>query len=66
VSYSWPYRHERWEEEAFIENAQIWDESLERRSNPHTTIFKTLSLYEQMLQINHGIASNKAVEEERR
>jgi hypothetical protein len=64
-SYSWPYNHERWEEEAFTKNAQSWDEVLERRSNPHITIFKTMSLDEQMLEINHGVATNKVVDKQR-
>jgi hypothetical protein len=52
VSTAWPYSHEKWEDKLFFQDACDWDEVLERKKNPHMTIFKTtLSIDEQMLEI---------------
>jgi hypothetical protein len=48
VSYNWPYSHEKWQEEEFTEDAQNWAQVLERKATPGLTIFKTLSLDQQM------------------
>jgi hypothetical protein len=42
--YHWPYAHEKWEEEAFMEDAQNWAQFLERKSTPSLTIFKATYL----------------------
>jgi len=66
VAYNWPYGHVRWEEEVFIEDAQNWDEVLERRRNPHIIVFKYLSIDKQMLEIICGLATEREIEEVKR
>jgi hypothetical protein len=46
VSSSWPYTHDRFEDEIFTENAQNWDEVMERMDEPKVTRFKAMSLDE--------------------
>lgn len=50
-----PYNHECWEDDLFLENARDWDEVMVRWKNTHLTIFKTLSLDEQMEEITRGV-----------
>jgi hypothetical protein len=47
VSY-WPYAHDKFEDEAFTENAQNWDEVLQRKSNLNLTLFKAMSMDEHV------------------
>jgi hypothetical protein len=47
VSSCWPYAHDRFEDEIFTENAQDWDEVVERMANPKETKFKAMSLDEK-------------------
>jgi hypothetical protein len=47
VSSCWPYAHEKFEDEVFIENAQDWDEVVERMVDSKMTRFKSMSLGEQ-------------------
>jgi hypothetical protein len=43
----WPYAHDKFEYEVFIENTQDWDEVLARMVDPNMTRFKSMSLDEQ-------------------
>jgi hypothetical protein len=47
VSSCWPYAHEKFEDEVFTENAQDWEEVVERTVDPRMTKFKSMSLDEQ-------------------
>jgi hypothetical protein len=49
VSSCWPYTHDRFEDEVFIENAQDWDEFVARMVDPKMTRFKAMSLDEQTM-----------------
>jgi hypothetical protein len=44
---SWPYAHEKFEDEVFTENDQDWDEVVARMVDPKMTRFKAISLDEQ-------------------
>jgi len=66
VSYNWPYGHQIWEEETLIEYSHNWDEIFERRRNPRIIVFRSLFIDEQILEINHGLAAKREVEEARR
>jgi hypothetical protein len=46
VSSSWPYAHDKFEDEVFTENAQDWDEVIARIVDPRMTRFKSMSLDE--------------------
>jgi len=46
VSASWPHSHETWEDILFLQDANDWEEVLDRRRNLQLTIFKTLSFDE--------------------
>jgi hypothetical protein len=39
VVLTWPYTHEKWEEELFTKNSQYWKEVEKRRANPNVTYF---------------------------
>jgi len=51
VSY-WPYACDNFEDEVYIENAQDWDEVLQRRANLDLTQFRSMSMDEHFEFIN--------------
>jgi hypothetical protein len=51
VSSYWPYAHDKFEDEIFIENAQDWDEVVARMNDPKMTKFISMSLDEQTTTI---------------
>jgi hypothetical protein len=51
VSSCWPYTHDKFEDEIFMENAQDWDEVVERMVDPKMTKFRAMSLDEQTTTI---------------
>jgi hypothetical protein len=62
VVLTWPYTHEKWEDELFIENAQDWKEVEKRRANPNITIFSSLPIEEKIKMVNLGVSSNKGTD----
>jgi hypothetical protein len=44
VSSCWPYAHDRFEDEIFIENVQNWDKVVARMADPKAMRFKARSL----------------------
>jgi hypothetical protein len=46
VSSCWPYAHDKFEDEIFMENAQDWDEVVARMVDPKMTKFRSMSLDE--------------------
>jgi hypothetical protein len=46
VSSYWPYAHDNFEEEVFTENAQDWDDVVQRMVEPKMTKFKAMSIVE--------------------
>jgi len=48
VSSCWPYDHEKFEDEVFIENSKYWDEVVERMVDPKMNRFRAMSLDEHM------------------
>jgi hypothetical protein len=46
VSSCWPYAHEKFEDEIFIEYAQDWEEVGQRMANLNMTRFKAMSMDE--------------------
>jgi hypothetical protein len=48
VSSCWSYAHDKFEDEIFTENAQDWDEVVQRMANPNMTRFKAMSMDEQV------------------
>jgi hypothetical protein len=59
VVLTWPYAHEKWEEELFTENSQDWKEVEKRRANPNVTIFSSLPIEEKIKMVNLGVSSRK-------
>jgi hypothetical protein len=53
VASHWPYSHDSYEDELFTENAQDWEEVLQRKSNPELTKFKAMSVQEQFAMVEH-------------
>jgi hypothetical protein len=53
VSSCWPYAHDIFEDEIFIEGAQDWEEVLYRRANPNMTKFKAMTMDEHVESIEH-------------
>ena len=53
VSSCWPYAHDSFEDEIFIEGSQDWEEVLYRRVNPNMTKFKAMTMDEQVETIEH-------------
>jgi hypothetical protein len=51
VSSCWSYAHDKFEDEVFTENAQDWDEVVERMTDPKMTRFRAMSLDEQEMTI---------------
>jgi hypothetical protein len=70
VAYNWLYAREKWQEEIFTKDAQKWAQVLERKATRGLTIFKILSLDEQMEVIIQGntktIGKQKKIEELKR
>jgi len=56
---TWPYTHEKWEEELFTKNSQDWKEVEKRRANPNVTIFSSISIEEKIKMVNLGVSYNK-------
>jgi hypothetical protein len=52
VSSCWPYAHDKFEDEVFMENAQDWDEVVERMVDPKMTNFRAMSLDGQVTTID--------------
>jgi hypothetical protein len=52
VSSCWPYTHEKFEDEVFMENSKEWDEVVERMVNLKMTRFRAINLDEQMMTID--------------
>jgi hypothetical protein len=48
VSSYWSYDHNKFEDEVFIENAQDWDEVVQRMPNPNIIGFKAMSMDKQV------------------
>jgi hypothetical protein len=48
VSSCWPYAHDEFEDEFFTENAQYWDNVVQRMANPNMTSFRAMSMDEQV------------------
>jgi hypothetical protein len=48
VSSCWPYTHDKFENEIFIECTYEWDEVVQRMANPNMTRFKAMSMDEQV------------------
>jgi hypothetical protein len=46
LSSYWPYTHDKFEDEIFIESAQDWDEVVQSMANPNMTRFKAMSVDE--------------------
>jgi hypothetical protein len=46
VSSCWPYAHDNFKDKVFTENAQDWDEVVQRIVNPNITMFKAMSMDE--------------------
>jgi hypothetical protein len=46
VSSYWPYAHDKFKDEVFTENAQDWEEVVERMADPRMTKFKSIILDE--------------------
>jgi hypothetical protein len=59
VVLTWPYAHEKWEEELFTKNSQDWKEVQKRRANPNITIFSSLFVEEHIKMVKDGVSSNK-------
>jgi hypothetical protein len=51
VSSCWPYTHDKFEDEVFIENAQDWDKVVARMVDPKITKFKAMILEEHTATI---------------
>jgi hypothetical protein len=51
VSSCWPYTHDKFEDEIFMENAQDWDKVVARMVDPKITNFRAMSLDEQTTTI---------------
>jgi hypothetical protein len=66
VSSCWPYSHDVFEDEIFIEGAQDWEEVLHRRDNPNMTRFKVMSMDEQVETIEKTTQDSLRVREENR
>jgi hypothetical protein len=49
VSSYWPYAHDKFEDEAFMENDLDWDEVVASMADPKMTKFKAIILDEQMM-----------------
>jgi hypothetical protein len=52
VSSYWPYCHDRFEDEIFTENSQVWDEVVARMVDPRITKFKAMSWEEQVASLD--------------
>jgi hypothetical protein len=48
VSYYWPYAHDKFEDEIFIECAQDWEEVVHRLTNPNMTRLKAMNMDEHV------------------
>jgi hypothetical protein len=48
VAMTWPYSHEKWEEELFTEDSQEWKEVQKRRSNLGETLFSSFLMEEKI------------------
>jgi hypothetical protein len=57
---SWSYSHKKWEDGVFLQDANDWEEVLERRRNLQLTIFKTLSSNEHLVDLERRIMTEKA------
>jgi hypothetical protein len=53
VSSYFPYAHDIFEDEIFIEGAQDWEELLHRMANPSMTKFKEMTMDEELETIEH-------------
>jgi hypothetical protein len=49
----WPYAHDSFKDDIFIEGSQDWEEVLHRRSNPNMTKFKEMTMEEKVETIEH-------------
>jgi hypothetical protein len=59
VSIAWPYSHKKWEDELFLQDYDNWEEVLERKKNPHLTIFRVISIDEQLVEIQMGVDAKR-------
>jgi hypothetical protein len=76
VSSCWPYAHENFEDDIFIECSEDWEEILQRKSKPNMTRFKAMSMDEQVetigklvqeaLRVREEIKATKTIEVQRR
>jgi hypothetical protein len=55
VSSCWSYAHDKFEDEVFTENAQDWDEVVQRMVDPKMTRFKAMSMDEQVKTIEQSL-----------
>jgi hypothetical protein len=51
VSSCWLYAHDKFKDKFFIENAQDWDEVVQRMANPNMTRFKAIIVDEYVEKI---------------
>jgi hypothetical protein len=54
VSSYWSYAHDKFEDEVFIENAQDWDEVVQRMVDPKMTRFRAMSMDEHATKIEQS------------
>jgi len=50
----WSYAHKKFKDEVFTENAWDWDEVVQRMANSKMTRFRSMSLNEQTIKIEHS------------
>jgi hypothetical protein len=63
---AWPYAHDKFEDEIFMEGAQDWEEVLQRKYNPNMTRFKAMTMDEQVETIEQMAQEALRVREENR
>jgi hypothetical protein len=66
VSSCWPYAHDKFEDEVFTENAQNWDEVVQRMANLKMTRFKAIRMDEHEATIEHSTQDALRAREENR
>jgi hypothetical protein len=64
ISSCWPYAHDKFEDEIFIECSQDLEAVLQRNANPNMTRFKAMSMDEQVKMIEKTAQEALRVREE--
>jgi hypothetical protein len=64
VSSCWPYAHNKFEDDVFTENAQDWDEVVQRMGNTNMTRFNAMSMDEHVETIEQSTQEDLRSREE--